>query len=422
MVINNRLPTNNLTYKIYYMMPRRKIFLLPLLLIVIVLACKEEIIGPSGDGNAPGPVTNAQVQNLPGAAKITFSLPNDPNLLYIKAVYDINGTKMEERASYFNNNLTVQGFGDTKEREVVLYAVSRNEKVSTPVAVKVTPLPPAIEDVFKSLVVINAFGGINVNYKNVNKAKVVIEVLLDSAGEWLSLDAEYTEIAAGDFSVRGMPPVERTFGIFVRDRWGNHSDTLVTKKTPVPEELLPIPTYKRNSYPIPQRQPLPASGLAMITPANLSSWPFDEMFNDVISSGDGFHTNEKLDQPIWLPFDLGKTTKLSRYKIWQRQAGYIYDHGNPHRWEIWGTNTPTDTSSWVLLGSYVMIKPSGGESTGAQTAQDADVAAAGQEYDFLVGAPAVRYVAWKNIDSWGNIGGEKGFFHLTEMKIWGQRQ
>lgn len=391
-------------------------------MLVIVAACKEEILGPAGDGNAPGPVTNTQVENLPGAAKISYALPKDPNLLYVKAVYEINGTKMEERASYFNNNLTVQGFGDTREREVLVYAVGRNEKASEPVTVKVKPLPPAIEDIYASLDVINTFGGINVAYNNIYKAKVVIEVLLDSAGEWRSLDAEYTELMQGNFSSRGLPPVERTFGIFVRDRWNNHSDTLVVKRTPVPEELLSAPTYRRNAWPIPQRAPLPASGLPMVTPGNLSSWPFDEMFNDVISSGDGFHTNERLDQPIWLPFDLGRITKLSRFKIWQRQAGYIYNHGNPHRWEIWGTNTPTDTSSWVLLGSYVMLKPSGGESPGAETSQDADVAAEGQEYDFFVNAPAVRYVAWKNIDSWGNIGGEKGFFHLTEMKIWGQKQ
>lgn len=403
-------------------MKRIKIFLTITALLITIAACKEEVLGPTGDGNAPGAITNPQVQNLPGAARITYTLPKDPNLLYVKAVYDVNGKQMEERASYFNNNITVQGFGDTREREVVLYAVSRNEKASEPLTVKVTPLPPAIEDIYNSLVVINAFGGINVSYKNIYKAKVVIEVLLDSAGEWLSLDAEYTELEAGDFSVRGMPAVERTFGIFVRDRWNNRSDTLVVKRTPVPEELLPAPTYRRNAWPIPQRAPLPASGSPMVTPANLGSWPFDEMFNDVISSGDGFHTNERLDQPIWLPFDLGRVTKLSRFKIWQRQGGYIYDHGNPHRWELWGTNTPTDTSSWVLLGSYLMLKPSGGDAPVAQTSQDADVAAEGQEYDFLVSAPPVRYVAWKNIDSWANIGGEKGHFHLTEMKIWGQRQ
>jgi hypothetical protein len=139
-------------------------------------------------------------------------------------------------------------------------------------------------------------------------------------------------------------------------------------------------------------------------------------------ANEGFHTNERLDLPIWIPFELPGKAKLSRFKIWQRQSGYIFDHGNPHRWEIWGTNTPTDTSTWVLMGSYLMVKPSGGESTGAQSSMDTQVAADGQEYDFFIDAPAVKYLAWKNIDSWGNIGGEKGHFHLSELKIWGLPQ
>lgn len=393
--------------------------LLLLFMTVAMAACKEEVMGPiEKDGAIPGPVINVQVENLPGAARITYSLPKDKNLLYVKAAYEIKGEKVEERASYFKNTLTVMGFGDTREKEVLLYTVSRSEVASAPVSVKVKPLPPPIEDIYASLLTIPAFGGVNVAYKNVHKAKVVVEVLLDSSGTWLPLGAEYTELEEGNFSIRGMRPEERTFGFFVRDRWSNHSDTLVVKHTPIPEELLAAPTYKRNTWPIPQRPPLPFN-TPLVTPGNLSSWPFDEMFNDVMSSGDGFHTNERNPLPIWIPFDLGQQVKLSRFKLWQRQSGYLFNHGNPHRWEIWGTNTPTDTSSWVLLGSYLMKKPSGGDVPGVETSQDTDVGNAGQEYDFLPSAPPVRYMAWKNIDSWGNIGGETGFFHLTELKLWG---
>ncbi|MBO9634633.1 MAG: DUF4959 domain-containing protein [Chitinophagaceae bacterium] len=396
------------------------LILLPAL--VTFWSCKEEKLGPlNGADEMPGAVSNVQVQNLPGGAKLTYTLPKSQSLLYVKAQYELNGQKYEERASYFNNNLTVLGFGNTDEREVKLIAVSRGEQESAPISVKIKPLTPPVESIYQSLVIRPTFGGPNVSYLNASKAKVVIEILMDSSGVWLSRDAEYTELEAGNFSSRGLPPVERKFGFFVRDRWNNRSDTLEMNLTPVPEEELGMPTYKRNAWAIPQRPPVPASGSPMVTPANLSSWTWDKMFNGVVGN-EGFHTNEKLDLPIWLPFELKEKTKLSRFKIWQRQSGYIFDHGNPHRWEIWGTNTPTDTSSWVLMGSYVMVKPSGGESTGAQTSMDTQVAADGQEYDFLVDAPAVKYLAWKNIDSWGNIGGEKGHFHLSELKLWGLPQ
>lgn len=403
-------------------MIRIKPGILLLLSVMAILSCREEKLGPlNGADEAPGVVSNVQVQNLPGGAKLTYTLPKNQSLLYVKAQYDLNGQKYEERASYFNNNLTVQGFGSTDEREVKLIAVSRGEQESAPITVKIKPLTPPVESIWQSLVVQPTFGGPNISYQNMSKAKVVIEILLDSAGVWLSRDAEYTELESGNFSSRGLPPVERKFGFFVRDRWNNHSDTLVLNLTPVPEEELGIPTYRRNTWPIPQRPPLPASGAAIVTPGNLSSWTFDKLFNGVIGN-EGFHTNERLDLPSWIPWEMPQKAKLSRFKIWQRQSGYIFDHGNPHRWEIWGTNTPTDTSSWVLMGSYLMIKPSGGESTGAATSMDTQVAADGQEYDFNIDAPAVKYLAWKNIDSWGNIGGEKGHFHLSELKIWGLPQ
>jgi hypothetical protein len=395
---------------------------LVLLLMALCWSCKEEKLGPlNGGDEAPGAISNVQIQNLPGGAKLTYTLPKSESLLYVKAQYELNGQKFEERASYFNNNLTVQGFGNTDEREVILIAVSRGEKESEPVKVRINPLTPPVESIYQSLVIRPTFGGPNITYQNTSKAKVVIEILLDSSGTWISRDAEYTELAEGNFSSRGLPATERRFGFFVRDRWNNRSDTLEMNLTPVPEEELGTPTYKRNTWPIPQRPPLPASGAAMITPANLSSWTFDKLFNGIMAN-EGFHTNERLDLPIWIPFELPGKAKLSRFKIWQRQSGYIFDHGNPHRWEIWGTNTPTDTSTWVLMGSYLMVKPSGGESTGAQSSMDTQVAADGQEYDFFIDAPAVKYLAWKNIDSWGNIGGEKGHFHLSELKIWGLPQ
>lgn len=385
----------------------------------LLWSCKEETLGPlNGADEKPGIVSNVQVQNLPGGAKLSYTLPKSQSLLYVKAQYELKGKKYEERASYFNNNLTIQGFGSTAPQEITLIAVSRGEQESSPVKVIINPLTPPVISIRNSLVVQPTFGGPNIAYLNGSKAKVVIELLLDSSGVWVNRDAEYTELEAGNFSSRGLPPVERKFGVFVRDRWDNHSDTMVLNLTPVPEEELGIPTYRRNTWPIPQRPPLPASGAPIVTPANLSSWTFDKLFNGVIGN-EGFHTNERLDLPSWLPFEMPQKAKLSRFKIWQRQSGYIYDHGNPHRWELWGTNTPTDTSSWVLLGSYVMVKPSGGESTGAQTSMDTQVAADGQEYDFNIDAPPVKYLAWKNIDSWGNIGGEKGHFHLSELKIWG---
>jgi hypothetical protein len=139
-----------------------------------------------------------------------------------------------------------------------------------------------------------------------------------------------------------------------------------------------------------------------------------------------FHTKQNVDQPVWIPFDLDQTGltkyKLSRYKIWQRSQGtYPFNHGNPYKWEIWGTNNPASAANWVKLGSYQMVKPSG-LPVGVNSGEDNQVATDGQEYDFPLTVPPVRYVAIKAINCWAAIDGTYGFFHLYEMSLWGQKQ
>jgi hypothetical protein len=398
-------------------------------LMIATIGCKEEIHAPLyGDETAPKPVSNPQVQNLPGGAQITYTLPDDPNLLYVKAVFENRGAMQEAKSSLYKNTVLIEGFADTSEHEVSLYAVSRSEVASTPVKVKIKPLEAPIWGVYKSLIPIATFGGINVAYKNVTKANIVIGVVVkDSLGFWQHVDFHYSSQEANNFNIRGFEPVERTWGIYVKDRWDNKTDTLVIKLTPIYEELLDKTKFKdirSNNYPIPQVAPLPQSGLPMVNAVDYSSsYPLKNLWDDKTSTM--FHTKEKYDLPVWVPIDLDQTGvnkfKLSRFKIWQRTGSFTFNHGNPHKWEIWGTNTPTVASSWIKLGDWTMTKPSQ-RPVGDNSNEDTQVATDGQEFDFPAGLPPVRYIGWKNIDSWGSIDGATGFLHLMEMTIWGQKQ
>ena len=68
-----------------------------------------------------------------------------------------------------------------------------------------------------------------------------------------------------------------------------------------------------------------------------------------------------LSSPINLGMNLGRLVKLSRIKYYQRSGGskwqYLYAHGNPKRFRVWGTPT-TDSvqlditepgNDWILL-------------------------------------------------------------------------
>src|SRR5687768_12612552 len=118
-----------------------------ILILILMMAClasckKEEsnIEVISKDMTKPGVVNNVKVENLEGAARITYRLPNSENLLYVLARYNINDNRVREtKASYYTDTITVDGFARSQEYEVTLYAVSRANVMSDPVVVKVRP-------------------------------------------------------------------------------------------------------------------------------------------------------------------------------------------------------------------------------------------------------------------------------------------
>ena len=69
-------------------MKKHIVVIAALLLLTGVWSCKkEEVNGIKQEGgNAPGVVSNVTVVNEHGAATISYILPGDENLLYIKAV------------------------------------------------------------------------------------------------------------------------------------------------------------------------------------------------------------------------------------------------------------------------------------------------------------------------------------------------
>ncbi len=419
------------------------LFLIGLYVLFITTCTKPTNL--CADKSVPDAITNPQVTNLPGAASITYTLPDNTNLLYVKAEWENNGIKREAKSSLYENNVLLEGFGDTLSHSVKLYTVSNCEKSSEAVTVEVKPRPAPIWGVYNSLVVVPTWGGINVSYQNVTGANIITGVVVkDSLGDWQHVDFNYSKQKVNSFNIRGFaqnpvgqPQKYYVFGIYVKDRWDNHTDTLVPNAGGTPAGLAPwyeeqvdkskFKDIRPNNYPVPQVPPLPKSGGPIVNAVDYSgSYPMTKLWDGNTTSSSMFHTKQNVDQPVWIPFDLDQTGvnkyKLSRFKIWQRSQGtYPFNHGNPHKWEIWGTNNPASVTSWVKLGEYTMVKPSG-LAVGINSDEDNEVAINGQEYDFPLTVPAVRYVAIKSVDCWAAIDGTYGFFHLYELTLWGQKQ
>jgi len=123
--------------------------------------------------------------------------------------------------------------------------------------------------------------------------------------------------------------------------------------------------------------------------------------------------------PVHFTFDLGVQAKLSRFVLWQRQGQWIYNHGNPKRYEIWGTTSPANNGSWdnwILLASCISEKPSK-QPLGMNTAEDVAAAARGEETNIALDAPKVRYIRVKILEPWVGSGGLAT--HISEMTFYG---
>lgn len=393
---------------------KRLIFILSAWLFIITIhACKQDsgIVPANNDGVAPAPVTNAIVQNLPGAATITYTLPNDPDLLYVKAQYTSQqGVVRESKSSYYSNSITVVGFSDTSAYEVKLYAVDKGENVSTPLTVTVHPLKPSYLTVRDSLKVMENFGGIDVRFKNEGRDNIAIVILgIDSLGNFVPFNTFYTDLSKGVIQARGLKAIKATFGVYVRDRWDNRSDTLLVELTPFFEAKLDRLNMQ-----------------ALVLPNDALLWggggiSLSALFDGVKGGWGGlnYQTSDQARMPQWFTYDMGVTAKLSRLVWWMRD-GFYYNLHNPRKIEIWGSNNPSLDGSWTnweLLIAFEQIKPSG-LPMGQLSQADVDAAKAGETVTFPVNIPAVRYIRFKTLSNWS--GGT--YVNFNEISMWGAPQ
>ncbi|GAA4315445.1 DUF4959 domain-containing protein [Mucilaginibacter gynuensis] len=374
-------------------------------MLLIINSCKQGVLAPvENDGKAPGPITNAVITNLNGAATISFNVPSDPDLLYIRAVYTTKqGVVRETKVSRYNSQLTVEGFADTSAYQVTLYAVDKGENASAPLMVTVHPKRPPFQLVRDSLAITPDFGGLTVNFKNQTGNSLAVVILSnDSLGEFVPINTFYTKLKKGDFATRGLQSVETKFGIYVRDRFGNLSDTLLFNLTPLFEERLDRTRMK--GLVLPTDAPLGYSGnIAGLFDGNLG--------NDLM-----YHTGDAARMPQWFTYDMGVSAKLSRMSYFMRMGFYFNLH-TPRVVEIWGTENPNPDGSytgWTLLATHTQVKPSG-LPNGQLSQDDIDAANAGETITFSIDAPKVRYIRFKTLKNWSN----GSYVNFNEIMMWG---
>jgi hypothetical protein len=401
----------------------KSILIIALPFITMLGGCQKDIIGPLGNNTTPpGPVSDVKVLNQSGQATLTYTLPTDLDVAYVKAEYTLlSGAKREVRASFYTSQMVVDGFGDTEVHTVTLWAVNKSEVASAPITVQVKPLENAIQIAFRTMKIVPAFGGVNVSLRNVARANLsIIPMRQQGYKGWVAFDGIYTNTDVISKNIRGLDTVPVQIAVVIRDRFLNQTDTLFSTVKPLFEMPLAKSLYKTMPgiiWPGDQRANFSnngtdATGVVRMWDGETVAFP-SVAYTPPTITDQGPHS---------ITFDLGQTAQLSRLVIWDYpetisgRKTYYY-RGNMKNFEIWGSANPNPDGtydSWYKLGTYQSVKPSG-LPYGEVSDEDQATASAGLSYDLDINVPKLRYLRIKCINNWQGT----NFLMITEVQAYG---
>lgn len=385
-----------------------------------VVSCQEEGNQEpiESDSVAPGQVTNVQVEPGPGIVTLSYTLPSDENLLYVKAVYTLkNGTQREVKASYYTNTMVLDGFFDTDEHEVKLYSYNRSEVASEPLVIKVTPEESPLWEVRRTLALNPDFMGVKVTADNTAKADVAIQVFYkDSTDNWVNMEGIYTATTKINTTLRGLDTLKYEVGAVIRDKYQNYTDTLFATISPYFETKLDKGKFRGANI-----------GNAD-TPIRQGSFGVSWLWDGIRNASARYMTAQPKDgSPAFVTIDLGQVAQLSRIKFWTYPEWFptgiwpYYYKGSPRIIEVWGSMDPNPDGSWddswYLLAHHEVIKPSG-LPMGQMTDEDKRKAEAGFNIDCDPLAPKVKYIRFKQLLNWEGT----TWLDMTEIEVYGDNR
>lgn len=399
-----------------------KIYILNGLLLIALLlhtACDEQHIGQYPiDNIAPQKVFNVKVENLQGAVNIIYDLPDESDLLYVKAEYRLgNGEIRTVKTSVYSNKMHIKGFGKSAKQTIKIYAVDSSQNESEPVEVEIHPANAAIYDILENIQTSVTWGGFKLSWSNPMKEEIVVEVLkMDETTKSFSfIESFYSSEIDADKAVRGLDSTLTTFGIFIRDAFYNYSDTIELQIKPLYEESIPKTGFKGFNLSSQFKQHTAFGG------------PMPQMWDGITNVRENCYYI--MTGNVTMPFftmDLGVKAKISRFRIWQR-IDYLFALHNPKEFEWYGTNNSSaandnedinwkNNDNWTKIDSYESKRPSGGTTGDPITAEDEAYARAGEEFEFPIDAPSYRYLRFQLISTWSGSSG----VHINELSFWGQ--
>ena len=295
-------------------------------LLCFFVACKDEEEGPGLWKT--NPLEEYTATPINGGAIIHYTIPDDPDLLYIMAEYERNGKLFTEKASVYKNSLKIEGFDTKEEVQVQLYKVNRQGQKSEASSLSFTPLKALIRIAEDSLKMEVTFGGVVASWANPEATPLGTRLTyVDDNGDIQTKELFYSTSKHEEHVFRGFEAVERKFGVSFEDKWGNVSDTTWLTGKPFFETQIPKPyTDFRSS--------IPYDNASNLDP---NKYGFFHLWDNVVNTAfNGWLTSSGNDG-LSITIDMGQVVKLSRIVIHGYHVNSPYGQVNFTKWEGWGT-------------------------------------------------------------------------------------
>lgn len=383
---------------------KNKYLYILLLTVIAFAACKEEVL----DTTAPGKVTNVTYKPTNGGAVLTFTAPDDDDLLYVKAVYtNALGKEVFKVTSHYGDSIEIDGFKDETPQSVKLYAVDRSNNVSEATVIEVTPLKSFIFFVQESITLKEQLGGVRVTWKNKDMKTVFVYVHFSKDGK------TYERIlsSAADSAVlmiRGLEPEDYSFSVMVEDFNGNKTNSrdMGTYK-PLLEQKIDKSTWK-------VLQNLSVDGDKW--EGTLASFWDDVVDTKEVNTDNSYFIINRDDNggmlkwPLDIVIDLNKTVLINRFVVWQRAFAYVnaeqngvstdYYYYKEENMRSFAISVSTDKLVWVPLGTFDIGDPrdAAGDISPAKYKEAID----GHEFNLESVSQPFRYLKFSVLSNYGS--------------------
>ena len=392
----------------------RNIICIPilLLLIAIVISCESE---DKKDTTPPGELTITGTEATYGGAIISYTLPNDDDILYVRADYtNGKGEAVFRAVSKHVNQIEVSGFVVEENVKVSLTVVDENQNKSNAVEHQIRPLRSFIYLVQESIEIVPDLGGVQVSWENIEEKTVFIYLHI-ADGEEEEIRILSSSNATENIFVRGLEAKELGFSTKVEDFDGNITSLFDEGYfTPLFEEKINKDTWTLVSN-------LSIDGNAY-EGATVNFW--DDVVDTFETNSDNsyfiINRNDNggvLRWPLDIVIDLNKKVKINRFKVWQRAFWYNGPGDQPYYYQSENLRSfdlfvSMDKSDWALLGSFQIEEPINGD-----VSQDLlDQAVAGHNFNLDEISPEFRYLKFSITSNFGS----DSFCHGSEISLFGR--